>query len=154
MLAAAKHFLANERDRAQAQKRGGGQATVSLSSHTADDQYSLEPAHELTAERIFEKRWAVTVLEKVLSRLHVEYVRKGQSAAFERLRLFLSGEKPTGSYCQIAAELSMTEAAVRQAVHRLRQRYGELLRSEIAQPVASPDDVEDELRDLLVALGS
>lgn len=147
LLASLKHFLANEWDRSQAQKRGGGQVDLHLDTLSAESRYRLEPWHDLTPERLFERQWALTVLEQVLKRLEAEsQVLDGKQAVFARLKQFLTGGRESASYAQVAAELAMTEGAVKAAVHRLRRRYRQLLREEIAQTVASPEEVDDEIR--------
>jgi len=151
LLTSLKHFVADQRDRDRAQKRGGGQKIMSLDVRGAEGRYCLEPADNLTAEKLFERRWAQTMLELVLGDLRRQYARDGRQRTFERLKGFLRGKAARGSYGQVAAELDVTEAAVRVAVHRLRRRYRELLREHIAQTVASPEDVEDEIRHLFSA---
>jgi RNA polymerase sigma-70 factor (ECF subfamily) len=154
LLACLKHFLANEWDRAGAQKRGGGRTVISLDVRDAEGRYRLEPADELTAERLFERRWALTLLEMVLAELWRQYQRDGRQRLFDRLKGFLGGGPAGGPYSRVAEELGMTEAAVKVAVHRLRRRYRELLREHIARTVASPEDVDDEVRQLFVAIGT
>ncbi len=152
LLAAMKHFLAHERDRAKAKKRGGGRRILSLDFPSAESRYNLDPADELTPERLYERRWALALLEQVLKRLRDEHAAAGKLALFERLKEFLTGAKGSQSYQQIADELAMTEGAIKVAVHRLRRRYRELLEEEIAQTVAGPEEVEDERRALLAAV--
>jgi len=152
LLAACQHFLANERDRANAQKRGGGRTHVSLDFHGAEDRYGLEPGHTLTPEKLFERRWALTLLDQVLLRLKDEFDRAEKGVLFDRLKGFLPGTGDA-SYGDLAVELDMSEGALRVAVHRLRQRYRELLRETIASTVDDPDQVEDEIRSLFAALG-
>jgi RNA polymerase sigma-70 factor (ECF subfamily) len=152
LAAALKHFLANVRDRARARKRGGGRPAISLDFNSAEGRFSREPAHSLTAEKAFARRWAVTLLEQVLGRLREECVAAGKGESFERLKVFLSGGKSAASHAAVASELAMTEGAVKVAVHRLRRRYREILRSEIARTVADPEEVEDEIRELFAAL--
>ena len=134
-------------------KRGGGRLHRSLDFRSAEDQYSLEPAHELTPERIYERRWALTLLEQSLSKLREDFVRSGKSEVFDTLKAFLGGEEQTMTYKEIAESLGMTEEAVKVSVHRLRRRCRELLREEIARTVAGPEEVDEELRDLFTALG-
>jgi RNA polymerase sigma-70 factor (ECF subfamily) len=154
LLAACKHFLANERDRARAQKRGGGRQPLSLDLRTAEDRYRLEPAHTATPDRLFERRWAITLLTEVLNQLRTEFAGTDRGPWFDRLKAFLTGEKAETSYQQTAAELGMTVGAVKVAVHRLRRRYRELLREEIARTMNAQDDVDEEIRHLFTALGS
>ncbi len=152
LLAACKHFLANEHDRAHAQKRGGGREPLSLDFHTAEGRYGLEPADTLTPERLFDRQWALTLLDQVLARLRTEFRQADKAALFERLKGFLMGEKSTTPYAQLAAELGMTEGAVKVAVHRLRRRYRDLLQEEIGRTVRDPAEVKEEIADLFAAL--
>lgn len=152
LLTALKHFLANEWDRTQTRKRGGGQTIVSLDDQEAEIRYRLEPEDHVTPERLFDQRWALTVLERVLARLRAESAAGEKAALFDALKGFLSAEQPAGAYTETAARLGLKEGAVKVAVHRLRRRYGELLRAEIAQTVHDPADVEDEVRHLIAAL--
>ncbi len=151
LLAALKHFLADQRDRAAAQKRGGGQVVLSLDRLDAETRYAREPAQDLTPEKMFEKQWALSVLERVLSRLHDELVAEGKAALFEALKDTLTGAG-AGGYAALGGRLGMSEGAVKVAAHRLRRRYRALLREEIAQTVAGPDEVDDEIRYLLACL--
>jgi len=152
LLTALKRFLSKEHDKATAKKRGGGQSPLPLDIQSAEDQYALEPADDLTPERVFERRWALTVLDKVMDRLRQRYAESGKTGVFDRLKVFLTGDSDTPAYGQVAPALEMTEGAVKVAVHRLRERYRETLRDEIAQTVGDPNDVEDELNSLLAAL--
>ena len=149
LITAVKRFLANEYDRVRAQKRGGGQRIVSLEGLEA--RYRQEPADTLTPERIFEKQWALTLLDQVLARLQAEMITASKAALFDALKGHLTGSQAAG-YAATAARLGMTEGAVKVAAHRLRQRYRELLREEIAQTVASPDEVDEEIRHLFTCL--
>ena len=151
LLMAVKRFLANEYDRAQAQKRGGGQRVVPLDALESETRYRLEPSHTLTAERLFEQQWAVTLLDKVLARLQAEMTSGGKAALFDALKGCLGGSKEE-TYAATAASLGMTEVAVRVAAHRLRRRYRELLREEIADTVSSPEEIDDEIRYLFSCL--
>lgn len=152
LLTALKHFLANEWDKARAQKRGGGQVPIPIDFNTAETSCGFEPADTTTAEKIYERRWALTLLEQVLRRLREEYVHAGREKLFEQLKPTLTEASRTVRYAEIATRLGMSEGAVKVAVHRLRQRYREVLRAEIADTVASPAEVEDELRNLFAAL--
>jgi RNA polymerase sigma-70 factor (ECF subfamily) len=154
LLTAFKYFLAKEHARAAAQKRGGGRLVLSLDFHTAESQYHREPVSDLTPERIFERRWALSLLDQVLARLEREFADAGKQDLFNSLKVFLTAAPDAGPYSRAAAELGMSEGAIKVAVHRLRQRYRDRLRAEIAQTVANPDEVDDELRQLLVALRS
>jgi RNA polymerase sigma-70 factor (ECF subfamily) len=150
LLAAMKHFLANERDRDRALKRGGGRALISLDAQTAESRYAVETVDGLTPEKIFERRWALQLLEQVLNRLRAEFVAGGKTDLFDQLKSTLSGQEAT--WGEIANRLAMTEGAVKVAAHRLRRRYRELIREEIAQTVGNERDVDEELRDLMAAV--
>jgi RNA polymerase sigma-70 factor (ECF subfamily) len=153
LLVSLKHFLANERQRAMTIKRGEGRPPISLDEILAHERNDPEPADALTADRIYERRWALTVLERVLDRLGEEYRAGGNAVLFDRFKELLADESRGGvSQAQIASEAGMTENAVKQAYHRFRRRYRELLREEIAHTVAAPGDVEDELRHLIAIL--
>ena len=150
LLASMKHFLANEWDRANRLKRGGGQTVLSLDAQTAEARYALEPADHMTADRIFERRWALTLLEQVLVRLRREFAAAGKGTLFDELKAALTGGKL--DYSEIAARLNLNEGAVRVAVHRLRLRYRDLVRAEIAETVATEDEVDAEVQHLFAAL--
>jgi RNA polymerase sigma-70 factor (ECF subfamily) len=152
LLAACNHFLANERDRARAKKRGGGRPVLSLDAADAEGRYRAEPVGGLTPEKLFERRWALALLQQVMTRLRDEFEARGKGLLFERLRGFLVGEKG-GGYREAADELRLSEGAVKVAVHRLRQRYRELLHEEIGRTVGAPEEIEQEIRDLFAALG-
>jgi RNA polymerase sigma-70 factor (ECF subfamily) len=154
LLTALKHYLANERDRAAASKRGGSVAMLSLDAAlgTAESRYRLEPRTDLTPERIFEQQWALAVLARVEERLQAEETSAGRSSRFDRLKPLLTGDASATGYRALATELETTEGALKVAIHRLRRRFRDLLREEIAQTVASARDVGDELRYLLIAL--
>jgi DNA-directed RNA polymerase specialized sigma24 family protein len=152
LLAACTHFLANERDRTRALKRGGDRPVVSIDVRDAEGRYRAEPAHELTAERIFQRRWALTMLEGVLDRLAVESRLAGKGPMYERLKFTLTGAEGHVPYARVGAELGLSEAAVKKAAERLRRRYRELLRERIAETVADPAEVDDEIRDLFAIL--
>ena len=151
LLAAMKHFLANEWDRMRAQKRGGGVALISIDSADAERRYQEEPAEQITAEQLFDRRWALTLLDQVLARLGEEMAAAGKAAQFDALKFCLTGEKGA-AYGEIAGRLGMTEGALKVAIHRLRDRYRTLLRDEIAETVGSASDVDEELRQLFSAL--
>jgi RNA polymerase sigma factor (sigma-70 family) len=152
LLAALKHFLADERRRAMAIKRGKGERLVPLEALRADECVDMEPADPLTAERIYERRWAATVLDQALNLLKDEYATTANAALFDSLTQLLPDEPGAPSRADIAAQFGMTENAVTQAFHRFRQRYQKLLRQEIAHTVATPGDVDDELRHLITVL--
>lgn len=151
LLAAVKHFLANEHDRAAAQKRGGGQKVIALDALRADSRRSLEPADDLTPEKLFERRWALAVLDQVLARLEAELAAAGKARQFEALKDLLTGAGQ-GTYAQLADQLGMSPGAVKVAAHRLRRRYRQLLREEIAHTVTDPGEIDDEIRYLLSCL--
>lgn len=154
LLTSLKNFLNNEWDRANAQKRGGGRERLSLDWETGESRLSLEPAHANTPEREFERQWALTLLDNVVRRLQDEFAAAGKARHFELLKETLTGDRATVEYSIVAAELSMTEEAVRQAAHRLRKRYRELLREEVAATVENDSEVEDEIGRLLAALAT
>ena len=152
LLGGVKYFIANEGRRAMAIKRGKGQRPIPLEELRADEGFEIEPSDPLTAEMIYERRWALTVLERVLGRLRDEYQAAGNVALFDSLKELLPDEPGSLSQAEIAARLGMTENAIRQAFYRFRQRYQSLLREEIANTVATPGDIEDELRHLIAVL--
>ena len=152
LLAALEHFLANEWRRAHAQKRGGNFTFISINDDSAEQPYLQVPASSLSPEQLFEQQWAMTLLNETIARLQEEFVATDKRALFEEIKFFLTGEKRAVSYAELAAKLGMTEAALKMAVSRMRQRYGELLRAEIANTVSSQDEVETELRALFAAL--
>jgi RNA polymerase sigma-70 factor (ECF subfamily) len=152
LLGALRHFLSNQRSRERTIKRGGGRKPIPLDVADAERRYGLEVAHELTPERIYERGWALTLLERVMGQLREQFEREGKGHIFDRLRGSLGGGK-RGSSRQIAAELELSEGAVRVALHRLRGRYRALLREQIAQTVASADQIEAEIRHLFAVLG-
>jgi len=152
LLATLKNFLADERDRARAQKRGGGRKLLSIDFNEAENQYALEPADRLSPEKLFDKSWALTVLERTMACLKTELAGKNKKELFDHLKIYLTAEKGSIPYRDTAAELNMTEAAVRTAVHRLRRHYRKSLRDEIAQTVTSEDQIDEEIDDLFAAL--
>lgn len=152
LLTAAKHFLINERDREDALKRGGGQRRLSLDFLSTESKLNLEPVAETTPEMLFERQWALTLLDRVRQLLQTEYLSTGRHKLFTQLEGLLTGAGLEDKYAKVAAELGMSEGAVKVAAHRLRQRFGEILRQEIAQTISSPDDIDAEIRDLFDAL--
>ncbi len=152
LVGALKFFLADERRRAMAIKRGKGQRLIPLEGLSREERIEIEPADTVTAEQIYERRWASTVLQHVLALLKNEYVAAGNGALFDSLKQLLPDEPGSPSQADIAGQLGMTANAVRQAFHRFRQRYQSLLREEIAHTVATPGDVEDELRHLIAVV--
>ena len=149
LIVSLKNFLADESRHAMAIKRGKGRRLIPLEGLSVDERIQLEPPDLVTAEQIYEYRWASTLLEHVLSRLKDEYQAAGNAALFNSLKQLLPDEPGAPSQADIAAQLGMTENAVRQAFHRFRRRYQLLLREEIAHTVATPRDIEDELRHLI-----
>jgi RNA polymerase sigma-70 factor (ECF subfamily) len=152
LLGALEHFLAKEWRRTHAEKRGGGRAAFSLDEMDAENRYLLEPTHELTPAKIFDRRWATILLDEAMARLSKECQADQKGNLFEAVKPLLSGDSAGASYAEIARSLNMTEGALKVAVHRLRQRYGDLVRAEIAQTVADPKEVDQELHYLLAAL--
>lgn len=151
LLAALKHFLANEWDRANRKKRGGGVVVLSLDWQDAESRYQVEPPDTLSPDKLYDRVWAVTLLERVIGRLHEENIAEGKAKQFHELSPFLMIGKNAIPYAQAASALGLSEPAVRVAVHRLRRRYRELLRDEIVQTLSSPAHVEEELRALFAA---
>ena len=152
LLGALQHFLADERDREHALKRGGGHVTISRDLETAEQRYALEPAHDLTPERLFDRRWASTVIALVMAELRRQFVAEGKADLFERLKPFLVSDPSDATQAQAATELGISPGAARVALHRMRRRYGELLREQIAETVSSPDQIDEEIRDLFAAI--
>ncbi len=148
LMAACCHFLSNRRDHDRALKRGRGRVFVPIDTLEAEDRYQREPAHELTAERLFERRWATTLLDHVLERLAAEMSATGKGCLFEALRPALLGSVEKVPYARIAAKIGCTESAARLSVHRLRARYRTLLHQEVASTLADSDAVDHEIRDL------
>jgi RNA polymerase sigma factor (sigma-70 family) len=150
LLTSLKLFVADEEDRQRAHKRGGG-AVVSLEFSSGEVRYQHEPAHDETPERIFERRWALSVLDRVVERLRSEFVHHGRPEHFDRLKIFLLGQSDA-PYAALACEMNTSEGALKVAIHRLRKRYRDLFRQEIADTVADPAEVESELRYLAAVL--
>jgi RNA polymerase sigma factor (sigma-70 family) len=152
LLARLKHFLANEWTHQRRQKRGGGQALFSLDEAEAEGRYGQQPLDQATPDRLYERRWAQTILEEVLRKLAADYEGLEQAKRFETLKAFLVPAEDACSYADAAASLGMTESAVKSAIHRLRERYRELLRAEIASTVATSSEVDEEIRYLFSVL--
>jgi RNA polymerase sigma factor (sigma-70 family) len=150
LLTSLKFFVADEHDRQRALKRGGG-AILPLEFSSGEERYQREPAHDETPERIFERRWALSVLDRVVEKLREEFVHHGRPEHFEQLKVFLLGQSQA-PYAALAREMNTSEGALKVAIHRLRKRYRELFRQEIADTVADPADVESELRFLAAVL--
>jgi RNA polymerase sigma-70 factor (ECF subfamily) len=154
MLASLKHYVSNERVRASAQKRGGPLPPLPFEVETAEGQYRLEPRDDTTPETLFDRRWALTLLARVLTTLRAEFQKAGKERLFDRLKGFLTAEDMELSYREIGAELGLSEGAVKVTVHRLRRRFRTLLQDEIAETVTRGEDVEDEIQYLFRALQS
>jgi len=152
-LAMLRHFLANHRRDARAQKRGGGLDFICIDSETVDELELSPAAIDGSAEKSFDRQWAMTLLEQVVATLQREFQAAGKAELFESLKIFLTGGKGVVAYAQLAQSLNMTEAALKMTISRMRKRYGELLRTEIARTVSTPEEVEEELRALFAALG-
>ena len=154
LLTAMNHYMADEWDKARAQKRGGGAVNVPLQLDTAETRYGLDPADHTTPEQIYERRWAVALLEEVLRRIAQEYKDDGKAEAFAALNPCLVGDRNAQPYAELAMKLNVSEGTVKSAVHRMRQRYRQLLREEIAHTVAEPHEIDEELRHLFAVLGN
>jgi len=154
LLAALSHFLADEWDKGQRLKRGGGREIISFDAVSTEERYRLEPVDQLDAAKLYERRWVTALFDEVLLRLEQEFREAARGELFDSLRSSLIAEDSSLSYAQLGTRLGMTEDAVKQAVHRMRRRYGELFRQEIAQTVAGPGEVEDELKHLLAVLSA
>lgn len=153
LLTSLKHYISNERDKERAIKRGGDVCKMSLDAEEAEGRFRLEPPDERTPEHIYERRWAFTVVDRVLDALREERTVAGKGDEFAMLKGYLNGEEPHVSYREAAEQLGSSEGAVKVAVHRLRTRFGALLRKEIQQTVVDPDEVSDEIRYLLEVIG-
>jgi RNA polymerase sigma-70 factor (ECF subfamily) len=153
LLTAFKHFLSKQRDKSRAAKRGGGRHQLSLDFQAGDSRYRLEPVAELTPEQAYDRQWALTLLGHTLERLANEYAATSRERQFELLKPYLGGDRGGVPYAETAQQLDCSEAAVKMAVQRLRRRYRELIRAEIAATVASPDEIDDEIGRLFAALG-
>ena len=153
LLASMKHFLADSRKAANAQKRGGGKVVLSLDQRDAEDRYLVEPSHDESPEALFEKHWAQNLLDHIMSSLRKVYSEQGKQELFEALSEFLAWNNRDQSYVEASRKLGITENAARVNVFRMRKRFGELLRAQIAETVASPDDVPGELQHVFSVLG-
>jgi RNA polymerase sigma factor (sigma-70 family) len=152
LLTILKHFLADERDKERAQKRGGGRTFISLDAFTREDRQKFEPADSLTPEQIFERRWAQTVLERAAGRLRDEYAAAGDAELYEQLKDLDPGKRGDLTYAELGVPLRMSESAIKSAIHRLRRRHRQILREEIAHTVTQPDEIDDEVRHLIAVL--
>jgi RNA polymerase sigma-70 factor (ECF subfamily) len=149
LLTFVKRFLSDERDKARAQKRGGGKTFVSLDEASAEERYLTEAKNGLSPDEMFDRRWAQTIVERALSRLRDEYVAVGKEALFEQLKDIQRGERGESSYAEIGARLGLAEGTIKSAVHRRDRRHREIVREEIAQTVARPEEIDEEIRNLL-----
>jgi RNA polymerase sigma-70 factor (ECF subfamily) len=149
LMSSVRHFLSKQREKALAWKRGGRADVVSLDGDEVEGRYRFEPVDNLTPEQVFERRWALTVLERALARLRREQEDADRGREFGHLEGFLTGQGADASYREVAEQLGTTESAVKSSIHRLRQRFGQLLRAEIAETVSSPAEVDDEVKHLL-----
>jgi RNA polymerase sigma-70 factor (ECF subfamily) len=154
LLGAMNHFLAHEWEKARAQKRGGGATLIPLDEAQANERYERHLAVETAPEKFFDQQWALTMLERAATRLRATYLAEGRPEMYDRLKPFVSAGSPAPSYAEAALQLSLTESALKSAVHRLRQRFHEFVREEVAQTVCTPSDLDDELRYLLAAIRS
>ena len=152
LLASLQHFLANDAARRRTQKRGGGIILLPLAFDEAEGRYRIEPADPTTPETLYERRWALTVIDRVLAHLRQEWEADGRAAEFDELKACLLQSAPAGGYAAIAARLGTSEGAVKTAVHRLRRKFQAALREDIAETVSDPADVDDEIRYLVRAL--
>jgi|CXWL01.1.fsa_nt_gi RNA polymerase sigma-70 factor (ECF subfamily) len=152
VLTALKNFLANQRHKVRAEKRGGGKAVLSLDFDSGESRYQIEPSHDLTPEKLFERRWVLTLLDQVLDCLRMELAEAGKQPHFETLKGALTGEMTNADYEQAAEALGISSAAAKQAAYRMRKRYRELFRLEVARTVADDSEVDDEIGRLLETL--
>ena len=152
LLTSFKHFIANEHDRERAKKRGGGQLPIALEVETAEARYAAEPPDKLTPEALFERQWALGVLDRAMAMLRADLVKAGKETTFEHLKGFLIGEKEQGGYAEIARSLGTTEGAIKVTVHRLRRRFRDLLRVEIGATVSDDSEIDEEIRYLIAVL--
>ncbi len=153
LLVSVKHFLSNALDRERARKRGGGVSPLPFEFDAAEGKYAMDPADgALTPDRLFERQWAMAVLERAMQSLREDSVRSGDAARFDLLKLYLTGEEPAVPYRQVAADLGLSESAVKVAVHRMRVRFGQVLREVVAETVVSPEEIDDEIRYMLTSL--
>jgi DNA-directed RNA polymerase specialized sigma24 family protein len=154
LLAAVKHFLANEWDRANRLKRGGGQVFVSIDLAEAEGWHTLAAVEQATPESLYERRWASSLLENVMSKLRAEFADAGKANEFDRVSMFLNRDSDSVRYDTVADQMGISAGALRMSVHRMRRRYRSLLRAEIAETVSGPDEIDDELRFLLSILST
>ena len=153
LIAALKNFLANEWEKARAEKRGGGKAPLSIDVDSGESRYQIEPAHELTPETLYERRWVLTLLDRVLDGLRIELAEAGKAEHFDELKGALTGQPTAADYDRAAKALKISPAAAKQAAYRMRKRYRQLFREEVARTVADEAEVDDEIGRLLAILG-
>jgi RNA polymerase sigma factor (sigma-70 family) len=154
LLASLKNFLTNEWRKGNTQKRGGGRPVISLDFDDGENRYQLEPSHDATPEKIYERQWALTLLERALTKLRAEFENTGKTELFQCLKTFVGGDKSAVPYRELGEQLNMSEGAVKVAIHRMRKRYRAILRDEIQQTVVAAEDVDEELRELFNTLAS
>lgn len=154
LIASLKNFLANEHDKRQSLKRGGQFTFLHIDAESGEERYQFEPFHEVTPDRAFERTWARATLDAVLNRLQQEFAAEGKADLYAALQVYLSGDTGAAPYAEAAAKLGLTEGAVKMAVLRLRRRFGESLRQEIAQTVSTPEEVDEEIRCLFAAVST
>jgi RNA polymerase sigma-70 factor (ECF subfamily) len=152
LLASLNHFLANQWRKDGAQKRGGGKAVLSLNLAAGEERYVAEPAHDLTPEKIYERRWAMALLQQVFDALADEYAEEGKTPLFEHLKPYLGGGQDAAPYAELSSQTGLSVGSIKVAVHRLRRRCGDLLREQIVQTVADPAEIDQELSELFAAL--
>ena len=152
MLGSLQNFLSKERRAQRAQKRGGGEKVISLDEAAAEERFAAEPAHEQTPEHLFERNWAFALIEAVFGQLRGEYLQAQRGALFEALQPYLSGKDGRASYGEVGQRLGLSENTVAVSIHRMRRRYGELLREMIAATVSTPAEIEEELAHLRAVL--
>jgi RNA polymerase sigma-70 factor (ECF subfamily) len=152
LLTSLTNFVADQRDRAHRHKRGGGQPAISLDAASAEQRYRLEPIEESDPERLYERRWALTILEAALRRLETEATSAGRQELFSKLKPGLVGEQTLNGYAEIGKSLGLSEGAIKVAVHRLRRRFRELFREEISHSLSEPSEIDEEIRFLFRVL--
>jgi DNA-directed RNA polymerase specialized sigma24 family protein len=154
LLASASHFISDERDRANALKRGGGKKLISLDEELAEQRYRLEPVNEIAPDRLFDRRWAYTLLETARANLRSEFLRAGKNELYDQLQAMESGGPDAPSVADAALKLGMSESAIKSAAFRFRQRYRDLIRDEVAKTVATSREIDDEIRHLISIVAS
>lgn len=154
LLAAVKHFAANEHDREHAAKRGGGQPLLSIDAAAAGQMYAAEAVDHRTPEKAYERRWAMLMLGRIIEKLRQEYDERGHAQLFDKLQFCLTGEGTPETYAALAAEMKVSESSLKVAIHRLRRRYRERLRQAVADTVADPQDIDDEIQALIQVLSA